>query len=232
MAAIRLAVTLTLAFSAQAHADALSAGNRAYAKGDYAKALAKWQESGIAVALNNIAVMAEAGHVEGCDPVRCAADWFLKAGDDGYLPAITHLGLMNFDHGFKDQGQSFLNIAARWGDALARSSLIDRGLPVPEPDLYAARLAELQAAEAQRATSQQEADRNLAAVLAAGVSIWAAGQQGTANAYQQPAFGSRSVPLSVQNTVGFQRQCDYLTPSGMVTVIVNIATSCPPNYAY
>lgn len=39
-------------------------------------------------------------------------------------------------------------------------------------------------------------------------------------------------PLSRQSTEGWQRYCGYLTPSGMVQIVLPLGRSCPATYAY
>lgn len=125
-----------LAASETAHADALSAGDAAFQKGDVAKAVEKWIRSPKAEAAFRIAALAEDGRLTGCDAVTCAATWYAKAASAGHVPALTHLAILNFNNGHKEVGLSQFTVAARYNETLARDLLQQMNEPVPEPDLY------------------------------------------------------------------------------------------------
>ncbi|HEY9091884.1 hypothetical protein [Parasphingorhabdus sp.] len=121
---------------APAHADALSAGIKAVAKGDIVKAVKKFNKSKKPEAIFQLALLAEAGMLKDCDRVYCAAQWFNRAGNAGYIPGFTHLAILNLNNGFKEIGITQFQWAARWNEPLARDLLGQMKENVPEPDLY------------------------------------------------------------------------------------------------
>lgn len=156
-----LGLTLSALFgrSDPAFADALSAGNAAYAKGDIGKAIEKWQKSPKAEAMFRIAELAEAGKLQDCDVVYCAVSWYRKAALAGHIPSVTHVAILNFNNGFEEDGLNQFRLAARLNDPLARDLLAQMKQAVPAPDLYYQALEEQRQrqAAAQRAKEQQQA---------------------------------------------------------------------------
>lgn len=229
----RLAAALALAVSHPAMADALSAGKKAAAEGDYAKAYAKWAKSDAPEAPYLIGFHASWGRIPNCD-ANCALSWLQKAVARDHIPAVTGIGELLYNDGQTEKGLAALTFAARWNDGYARQLLTSVSQPVPEPDLWNAyverqRIA-AEAAEKQRIANNQAAAvyapalGNLVGCLVAGS---ACGRLGATPTYNRD-HGMAS--LVSQQAIGYDRQCGYLTPSGMVTVIVK--GMCPATYQY
>ena len=65
-----------------------------------------------------------------------AAHWFLKSAEQGFVPAMVSLAEVQTTLDNGKAAESWLILAARWGNTEAIDLLQQRGVPVPEPDLY------------------------------------------------------------------------------------------------
>ena len=65
-----------------------------------------------------------------------AAQWFLKSAEQGFVPAMVSLAEVQTTLDNGNAAESWLILAARWGSIEAIALLQQRGVPVPEPDLY------------------------------------------------------------------------------------------------
>jgi len=144
-----------------AYADTFfDAGTTAYGRGDTGKAIELWFQSGDPRAQHMLGIMARTGKLKGCDPVHCAAGWFYKAADNGYLPAFVELAALLINNGHMEEGVEILKGGARWNDADCRRILGEMGRPVPAADLYEQAMAQRRQAELRaQAQAQQERER-------------------------------------------------------------------------
>lgn len=220
--------------TAPALADALTAGNAAYAKGDIVKAVEKWKKSPKAEAMFRIADLAETGKLQNCDAVMCAITWYRKAALAGHVPSMTHVAILNFNNGFEEVGLNQFRLAARLNDPLARDLLAQMKEPVPEPDLYNQAIEEarqrqmaVQAAKEQRALAQQKAQQDLLDMLAVGVTLYAA--KGAAQAqHTAPApLDLRSIRTYSLTQEWFATTADKMCRYENGTVLNVGSRSCP-----
>ena len=65
-----------------------------------------------------------------------AVRWFLASAEQGYVPAMVSLAEVLTTLEYGKAAKSWLILAARWGNTEAIALLQQRGVPVPEPDLY------------------------------------------------------------------------------------------------
>jgi hypothetical protein len=65
-----------------------------------------------------------------------AAHWFLESAEQGFVPAMVSLAEVQTTLDYGKSAESWLILAARWGSTEAVALLQQRGMPVPEPDLY------------------------------------------------------------------------------------------------
>lgn len=65
-----------------------------------------------------------------------AAHWFLESAEQGFVPAMVSLAEVQTTLDYGKAAESWLILAARWGNTEAISLLQQLGVPVPEPDLY------------------------------------------------------------------------------------------------
>ena len=66
-----------------------------------------------------------------------AAHWFLESAEQSFVPAMVSLAEVQTTLDNGNAAESWLILAARWGSTEAIALLQQRGVPVPEPDLYA-----------------------------------------------------------------------------------------------
>jgi hypothetical protein len=146
-----------LLISSTASADPLlDIGNKAYDRGDVMAAVDMWQRSASPEAWYWVGKVATSGKIKLCDPINCAADWFYKSGDAGYLPALNELAALYINNGRMETGVDVLKVGARWNDPDARRILEEMGRAVPPPDL-AEQAAARQSQERAQADAQQRA---------------------------------------------------------------------------
>ena len=117
----------------------LDRGNELYAQGRYDEAAAQWNslaQLGNPYAQHNVGLLWQYGL--GSTPLNEAeaSQWFLLSANQGLVLSMVKLADIQFRHGHEASAISWLNLAARWGDADAVSMLNERDLPIPKPDLY------------------------------------------------------------------------------------------------
>ena len=70
-------------------------------------------------------------------PKQCQAAYQMLAKSfTGSTDAITHRGIWELNCGDRARGQEYLSRAAMAGDSYAKTVLVNRGLPLPEPEIY------------------------------------------------------------------------------------------------
>lgn len=70
-------------------------------------------------------------------PKQCQTAYRMLAKTfTGSTDAITHRGIWELNCGDRERGQEFLSRAAMAGDGYAKTILVNRGLPLPEPEIY------------------------------------------------------------------------------------------------
>ena len=132
-----------LLLSAPAQADTLfEAGTTAHERGDVPRAIELWNRSADPQAWYMIGNLAKSGKLKACDPVDCAAGWYFKSGDHGYLPALLELAALKINNGHMEDGVNILRTAARWNNPDARRIWREMGRTVPPADLYEQTVAE------------------------------------------------------------------------------------------
>lgn len=110
-----------------------------YEQGQYDKAAEQWRgpaNEGDVVALHNMGVLFRYGLGSTALDLNKAAVWFLRSAQQQYVPAMISLAEVQSELGRETPSNSWLTLAARWGNTEAIDQLKDRGLPVPEADLY------------------------------------------------------------------------------------------------
>jgi hypothetical protein len=110
-----------------------------YEQGLYDQAAAEWRplaNDGNYIAQHNMGGLSRYGLGSTSENLEEAAGWFLESAIQGYVPAMVSLAevLTSLDNG--KAAESWLTLAARWGSTKAIALLQQRGMPVPEPDLY------------------------------------------------------------------------------------------------
>lgn len=122
-------------------------GSDFYLAGEYDKAAEAWMgpaNEGDVVALHNIGVLSRDGLGSTPRDLNKAAVWFLRSAQQGYVPAMVSLAEVQTEMGQAAVANSWLTLAARWGNTEAIDHLEIRQLPVPEADLYAEAIGEQQ----------------------------------------------------------------------------------------
>ena len=110
-----------------------------YEQGLYDQAAIEWRplaDEGDYLAQYDMGMLSRDGLGSTRQSLDDAAQWFLKSAEQGYVPAMVSLAevLTTLDYG--KAAESWLILAARWGSIDAIALLQQRGVPVPEPDLY------------------------------------------------------------------------------------------------
>ncbi len=231
-----LTTSVLLGATSPAHADAISAGNAAYAKGDIGKAVKKWQKSPKAEAIFRIAELAEAGKLQHCDVVYCAVSLYRKAALAGHIPSVTHVAILNFNNGFEEEGLNQFRLAARLNDPLARNLLAQMKQVVPEPDLYnqlvedeRQRQLAAQAAKEQRALARQQAQQEIMGMLALGVALYAAKGAAQAQAARPATYDPEAIRTYSLTQEWFATTTDKMCRYENNTVLNVGSRSCPPS---
>ena len=114
-------------------------GSDFYYEGEYDKAAESWSgpaNEGDVVALHNMGLLSRDGLGSTEKDLNKAAVWFLRSAQQSYVPAMVSLAEVQTTLGQDAVAQSWLTLAARWGNEEAIQHLEIRGLPVPKPDLY------------------------------------------------------------------------------------------------
>ena len=148
-----------LVMTAPALADSFDKGERAFQRGDYPEAVRLFSKSAKPEAAFRMGELAEKGQVLNCD-LQCAARYHATSADAGYLPAIPAIAVLYYNNGQREQAFELFRYGARWNEPASQDFLQTNGYAVPDPDLWNAHIAKLQAEQAAR---QQQQD--LAAYL-------------------------------------------------------------------
>jgi len=110
-----------------------------YEQGRYDQAAAEWRplaDDGNYVAQHNMGVLSREGLGSTTQSFDDAARWFQTSAEQGYVPAMVSLAEVQTALGHEEAAESWLVLGARWGNTEAIAYLQQRGVPVPEPDLY------------------------------------------------------------------------------------------------
>ena len=110
-----------------------------YEQGRYDQAAAEWRplaDDGNYVAQHNMGVLSREGLGSTTQSFDDAARWFQTSAEQGYVPAMVSLAEVQTALGHEKAAESWLVLGARWGNTEAIAYLQQRGVPVPEPDLY------------------------------------------------------------------------------------------------
>ena len=235
--AVAAAIAVAFLVGTQAAAGTIKSAEKAIERGDYQRAynmLLKKQDSAEASYL--IGEMAIDGHLPSCDS-QCTLDWLTKASNLGSIFALNQIGVFYWNQDQQEIAVSYFNQAARWNDPGAKDFLSQRGLVIPEPDLWILEVSRRNAVAQQkvqaRLAAQAQAQQNLREAVLLGLLV--AGSVGSTRPTTGPANGygvHGSADLVGQLSNGSQRQCVYNTPSGNVTVIVAPSESCPQAYVF
>lgn len=115
-------------------------GADAYARGDFDEAAKHWiphAKEGNAYAQYNVGILWEQGL--GRTPLNTneASNWYFLSAKQGYIPAMVRLANLQRSGGHEEAAQSWLVLAARWGDSSASTALRTWGKEVPPADLLA-----------------------------------------------------------------------------------------------
>lgn len=191
-----MAIALVLAWPSSAQAGSLGDGLKAVERGDFARAYKEFAKSTRPEAPYYIGRMALAGEVPGCD-ANCALEWFRKAVERDYIPALNQIAMLYYNDGQKEAGIAILQFAARWNDANSSGLLREMGQVVPPPDLWNQRVAELQALQQEQQRAQASSDQILGFALGAFLSGYS-GHRSNTRSSNQPSY---SAPLPIQNPI-------------------------------
>ena len=110
-----------------------------YEQGRYDQAAAEWRplaDDGNYIAQHNMGGLSRYGLGSTPENLEDAADWFYASAIQGYVPAMVSLAEVQTELGFDDPAETWLFLAARWGNVEAIEHLKQKGVPVPEADLY------------------------------------------------------------------------------------------------
>jgi len=110
-----------------------------YEQGRYDQAAAEWRplaDDGHYIAQHNMGGLSRYGLGSTPENLEDAADWFYASAIQGYVPAMVSLAEVQTELGFDDPAETWLILAARWGNVEAIEHLKQKGVPVPEADLY------------------------------------------------------------------------------------------------
>ena len=145
--------------------------------------------------------------------------WFLRAAQQGHLAAMVALAKLQLDAEQPDAALSWLNLAARWADPTAISTLREMGAPIPSADLKAAQ----QAAQQQALIVQQQGQAQL------GYALGCALAGGCPQPGSQPPTRTRPSPWSQTYTLRNEwwaagsKMCRYAN-----NTVLNVGlNSCP-----
>ncbi|MFT5140341.1 MAG: TPR repeat protein [Lysobacterales bacterium] len=116
-----------------------------YEQGEFDKAAQAWSgpaNEGDVVALHNMGMLSRYGLGSTALDLNKAAVWFLRSAQQQYVPAMISLSEVQSELGQDTPAQSWLALAARWGNTEAIDQLKTKGLAVPEADLYDAMMGQ------------------------------------------------------------------------------------------
>ena len=110
-----------------------------YRQGLYDQAANEWRplaDEGDSVAQHSMGVLSREGLGSTLQSLDDAPRWFQASAEQGYVPAMVSLAEVETALGHEEAAESWLILGARWGNTEAIAYLQQRGVPVPEPDLY------------------------------------------------------------------------------------------------
>lgn len=116
----------------------LELGNSAYERGEYDKAAYYWNDiaqNGDPKAQYNLGLLWEQGLGSTPRNIDEAANWYFKSAQQEFVPAMVRLAKIQLYVGNDVAAKSWLNRAARWGNADAIKALSNAGEYVPNADL-------------------------------------------------------------------------------------------------
>jgi TPR repeat protein len=119
-----------------AHADSFPKGMKAYERNDFAEAQRLFLKSTNPEAWFWLASMYQDKNIDGCD-LNCAASWYYKAADNGYLKAIP-AAVMFWNAGDHDKAMRLFRYGARWNEPASIQFLQDQREVPPPSDLWLA----------------------------------------------------------------------------------------------
>jgi hypothetical protein len=114
-------------------------GAAAFDRGEYDQAAMLWNGPAIAgdmYAQYNLGLLWEGGLGSTPRDSGQASHWFLHSAKQGYTPAMVRLANIQLQGGHREAALSWLNLAARWGNADAGQALARIGQATPAADLY------------------------------------------------------------------------------------------------
>ena len=142
---VLLSLLIVLLFTACAAPQPVDQGVEYYEQGLYDQAANEWRPLAIEgdyVAQQCMGVLSREGLGSTPQSLDDAAYWFQASAEQGYVPAMVSLAEVETALGHKDTAESWLILGARWGNTEAIAYLQQRGIPVPEPDLYTQQVQE------------------------------------------------------------------------------------------
>lgn len=182
-----------------AHADSFPKGMKAYERNDFAEAQRLFLKSTNPEAWFWLASMYQDKNIDGCD-LNCAASWYYKAADNGYLKAIPAAAVMFWNAGDHDKAMRLFRYGARWNEPASIQFLQDQREVPPPSDLWLAdqeRKRRTEIAAQENAAREQEQLGQMLAVIA---QAWSGVQAAKANAYPTTAHTSLP-PAQLQGVV-------------------------------
>ena len=142
---VLLNLLIVLLFTACAAPQPFDQGVEYYKQGLYDQAANEWRplaDEGDYVAQHSMGVLSREGLGSTPQSLDDAARWFQASAEQGYVPAMVSLAEVQTALGHEDTAESWLILGARWGNTEAIAYLQQRGVPVPEPDLYTRQIQE------------------------------------------------------------------------------------------
>lgn len=180
-AKMKRAAVLFLCLSIAACATNLQRGNTHYQRGEYDQAASYWSPlaiGGDSGAQYNVGLLWEFGLGSTQKSPEMAAQWYLKAANQGFSPAMFKIALYQLSSGYHEPALTWLHLASRLGNSDAIEMLATLGEPIPQPDLLNQQLREQQA---QQKREQEKFNRALGAVLAVGAAAYSGSTGGSAS---------------------------------------------------
>ena len=142
---ILLNLLIVFLFAACAATQPVDQGGIYYKQGLYDQAASEWRplaDEGDYVAQHSMGVLSREGLGSTPQSLDDAARWFQASAEQGYVPAMVSLAEVQTALGHEEAAEYWLILGARWGNTEAIAYLEQRGVPVPEPDLYSQQIQE------------------------------------------------------------------------------------------
>ena len=176
-----------------------------YNQGKYDDALIQWlypAQQGNHIAQHNMGLLWRDGLGSTPKNLNEAANWFYLSAQQGYPPAMVRLAEVQSMLGNDAPANTWLHLAARWGNAEAIQHLRRKGLTVPQADL-------------QYAQQQQDAQA-LQALAASMIMLNSLNQMNNTNSGTSQSGSSYS---------------SYQSQSSSTATMVNTAKTCTNDYS-